>query len=130
MLVSFMSILIPVLIVISLTWIQVTGIARNITPAFSDINATQLSSQVLGAVNQSLEKLPFSVKPITETMVVDSLKNAATSVGSHIAGSITSTFGSFLSAFTGFIIYLFLIKSTPFSPSVTGASPGGQLKHF
>lgn len=111
MAVSFVSILIPIALVVSLTWIQVTGIARNITPAFNDISATQLSEQVLSSVNQSLEKLPFSVQPITESMVAGWLKHAVTSIGSNIAGSITSTFGSFLSAFTGFIIYLFLFAS-------------------
>lgn len=111
MLISFVSILIPIIIVVALTWVQVTSVARNITPAFADIDATQLSEQVLGNINRSIERLPFSVKPVTETMVVNGLKNAVVSIGSNIAGSITGTFGSFLSAFTGFIIYLFLFAS-------------------
>lgn len=111
LLASFFAVLVPVAVTILLAGLQLSSIASTVTPFFANLDASQLLTDIIARINESLANLPFAVTPLSTQAVVDGMKNVVLAIGSGMLGSLTNTFGSFISGFTAFITFLFVFVS-------------------
>lgn len=108
---SFLVILTPLVITIILASFQLSNVARSITPAFNNLDASELVHDGIEHVNYITGKLPFEIAKLDIQTVTDGLKNTIIVAGNQLLSSLTSIFGSFISTFTSFIIFLFVFVS-------------------
>lgn len=116
-LISFLSIIIPLAIVIGLASVQISSLASGATAFFQNFDSTEFSNKVIDFINEILALSPIHIDPITPEQVLNWIRSVGKDIGTALLDFFARTASSFIGWFSSFIIYLFvfisLIKNGP-----------------
>lgn len=110
LLVSFISLLIPLGIIISLTVAQLLNALNSIDTSTLSGDASQTVTNAINGINNSLQSLNINFQ-ISQEAIRDGLKTALENFSSALLNSLGSLVGSFGAFVTSFIIYIYVFLS-------------------
>lgn len=110
LLVSILTIIIPLTLLIVLSVYQVAQIAESVKHASSNFNLNQLLQQVVDYCNHFFENIGISYRMSVST-ITDALSSALKSFSAGLVDSLKSSLSSFISFFTIAIIYIYVFLS-------------------
>ncbi len=111
LLISFLAIIIPVLLVVWLSTVQIKSFSSDASSYVSSVNFTNLGSSTLATTNKVLNSIPFVDVNITQDNVVTSVKSFSSTVGTGFIKYVTSTVSGLAGLITTAIIYIFIFLS-------------------
>jgi predicted PurR-regulated permease PerM len=110
LLISFVALLIPLGIIISLTIAQLMNLLNSIDTSNLSGDAGQLVTNAVNGINNALSTFGVSYQ-LSQTALASSLKNALENFSSALVSSLGAIVGSFGAFVTSFIIYLYVFMS-------------------
>lgn len=110
LLASFIALLIPLGIILSLTVAQILSLLNSIDTSTINGDFSQLLNNTINAVNNALSSLGTSFQ-ISEASIRDALKTGLENFSTALLNSLGSLAGSLGSFVTSFIIYLYVFMS-------------------
>ncbi len=109
MLVAFLCLIIPILIIVLLTVLQINSLLKSL-PTIHTSDITTLGTSVNNTINNMLASLPGSLK-IDTASVVSSLQDFASKAAQAFLNFIISSIGSIPKIFTNLILFIFVFAS-------------------
>lgn len=110
LIVTFFAIVIPMMLVLSLTGLQINNTVRQLNSKSGGVDITGLSQQAIDKSNQVLEKTPSDFR-ITPEWVSDTGASLASKAGSFVQKNATTYAGSLFGFFTTAILFIFVFLS-------------------
>lgn len=110
LLVSFISLLIPVGIIISLTVAQLLNALNSIDTSTLSGDANQVVTNAINGINGSLQSLNINYQ-LSQEAIRNGLKTGLENFSSALLNSLGSIVGSFGAFVTSFIIYIYVFLS-------------------
>jgi predicted PurR-regulated permease PerM len=110
LIISFISLLIPLSLVISLTIAQIVSLLNSIDTATLTNDFSQFITNAVNTINGWLQTFNINYQ-LTQESVSNSFVSALESFAAALRDSLVSLFGSFGSFVTSFIIYIYVFLS-------------------
>lgn len=111
LLVSLLAVIIPVIVVIALSVMQLGTLANYIGDTFANTDMSKLGDQVIDSINGILASIPFVTYKVTEQSLTSGITDFAQTAGSALLHYFTSTLSSAFSLISSVIIYLYIFMS-------------------
>lgn len=113
-LIAAFMILIPVIIILILTGIQINHLINTVGDSVNTADLTKFAQHLIDAVNDVLAKTPITFRVTTEwlhTTFVDLIQNAGTAVLNNIKSYASGFFSFFKTAIIFIFVFLSLLKN-------------------
>jgi predicted PurR-regulated permease PerM len=108
--VTLLASIIPLLLILTLTGLQVNRTVRSINTSGNSVNVTKLTQDGIDKANRLLAQTPSSFR-VTHAWIKTTEKKAASAISSYLQRNLASYVGSFFSFFTTAIIFIFVFLS-------------------
>ncbi|MGB4758685.1 MAG: AI-2E family transporter [Candidatus Saccharimonadales bacterium] len=111
MLVSFAAVLIPVGLLLLMTVLQITNLAKDASSMFAGVDISALGNKVIDFINGILNAIPFVNYQVTEQSLTTNITELVQKFGSALLASLTSSLSSVFSFIADIIIYMYVFMS-------------------
>jgi predicted PurR-regulated permease PerM len=108
MLSSLLLIVIPLIFTLLLSFNQLRTLSSSLGNNLTYVDLSSLGAQVIQFLNDILKSIPFTNFELTESSLIETLKNIATAISNNMLNFISSAATGFFGFFTSFIIYIYV----------------------